>query len=149
MTYRDTPSARRELEAGLAALRARFGPHVAEGPMVYAGYSRGAYLGVPMLADTPHIFPYAILGEGGHTSWWPDRLTRYVQGGGKRVLFVCSTKSCEIEAHRAIARLKNAGLESRLASAGDIGHLLDGRVVEAMRPHWPWLVAGDNRFAPF
>ena len=33
----------RELDAGLVALRAAYGPYVDEGPVVYAGFSLGAY----------------------------------------------------------------------------------------------------------
>jgi pimeloyl-ACP methyl ester carboxylesterase len=136
-----------EIEAGLTALRARFGPRVAEGPLVYAGFSRGAFVGVPLLLSRPERFPRAVLGEGGQSAWTDDAAKRYAAGGGKRVLFVCTTLTCEEATRPAMARLERAGVKARMASAGNIGHWFDGRVVEAIKPAWPWLVEGDPRFA--
>ncbi|MDI1447006.1 hypothetical protein [Polyangium sp. 6x1] len=130
----------REIDAGLKALRAHFGPYVAEGPMIYGGFSRGAFLGVPILADDPARFPVAILGEGGQTSWTEDRASRFARGGGKRVLFVCSTAACESATPPALAILKRAGVEAKMISAGHIGHIVDDRVVTLIRGSWPWVV---------
>ena len=130
-----------EIDAGLKALRARFGPHVAEGPMIYGGFSRGAYLGVSIVADDPARFPVAIFGEGGQTLWtMDDRASRFARGGGKRILFVCSTANCERETPPALESLKRAGVEAKMISAGHIGHIVDDRVVTLIRGSWPWLV---------
>ncbi len=81
---------RHEIDAGLAALRARFGAYVTDGPMIYAGFSLGAILGVSVVADDPGRFPIAVLGEGGQEQWTPARVASFSGGGGQRVLFVCS-----------------------------------------------------------
>ncbi|MDC3960420.1 hypothetical protein [Polyangium jinanense] len=130
----------REIDAGLKALRERFGPYVAEGPMIYGGFSRGAFLGVPIVADDPARFPVVVLGEGGQSSWTDDRAVRFARGGGKRVLFVCSTAACETATPPALAILKRAGVEAKMITAGHIGHIVDDRVVTLIRGSWPWLV---------
>lgn len=147
LTFTSAALAGEEIEAGLTALRARFGARVAEGPLVYAGFSRGAFVGVPLLLAHPERFPRAVLGEGGQSAWTEDAAKRYAAGGGKRVLFVCTTLTCEEATRPAMARLERAGVKAKMASAGNIGHWFDGRVVEAIKPAWPWLVEGDPRFA--
>lgn len=131
---------RREIDAGLAALGARFGPYVAVGPAVYGGFSRGAYLGVSVIAANPGRFPLAVLGEGGQDPWTPERVQAFARGGGRRVLFACSTAECEVRAAPAITLLERAGVETRLASSGRIGHIVDDRVVTRIRQEWSWLV---------
>lgn len=147
LTFTTAALASAEIDEGLIALRARFGVHVAEGPYVYAGFSRGAFVGVPIIVAHPERYPRAVLGEGGQSAWTEDAARRYAEGGGKRVLFVCTTRLCEGETRPAMARLERVGVAARMVSAGDIGHLFDGRVVEAIRPAWPWVVEGDPRFA--
>jgi hypothetical protein len=134
---------RREIDAGLAALKARFGLYVADGPMIYAGFSLGAILGVAIVADDPTRFPIAVLGEGGHEQWTPARIASFAKGGGRRALFVCSTGTCEAQTARPLAALGRAGVEVKLVSAGRIGHLVDDRVVATVRATWPW-VTGEK-----
>ncbi len=131
---------RREIDAGLAALKARFGAYVADGPMIYAGFSLGAILGVAIVADDPAHFPIVVLGEGGHDAWTPERVAAFARGGGRRVLFVCSTSVCETAAARPLAALGRAGVQVKLISAGHIGHLVDDRVVAAVHAAWPWVI---------
>jgi hypothetical protein len=130
---------RREIDAGLAALRARFGAYVADGPMIYAGFSLGAIHGVPIVADDPTRFPVVVLGEGGQDAWTPARVASFAQGG-RRVLFVCSTGVCETATARPLGALLRAGVEVKLVSAGHIGHLIDDRVVGTVRAAWPWVL---------
>lgn len=133
---------RREIDAGLAALKARFGPYVDDGPMIYAGFSLGAILGVVIVAEDPVRFPIAVLGEGGQEEWTPARVRSFAQGGGRRVLFVCSTGGCETATASPLGALTRAGVQVKLVSAGHIGHLVDDRVVTTVREAWPW-VAGE------
>jgi hypothetical protein len=135
---------RREIDAGLDALRARFGRYVAEGPVVYGGFSLGAILGVQIVASDPARFPIAVLGEGGAEEWTPRRVAAFANGGGRRVLFVCSTAYCENVAARPLAALVRAGVAAKLVSAGNIGHLIDDRVIAVVRTAWPW-VSGEEQ----
>ena len=134
----------REIEAGLGALRARFGRYVADGPMIYAGFSLGAILGVAVVSAHPARFPIAVLGEGGQAEWTRDRAAAFARGGGRRVLFICSTASCEAATPRALVILTQQGIEAKLVSAGHVGHLVDDRVVSAARAAWPWVLAKDS-----
>jgi hypothetical protein len=141
--FRTADELKREIDAGIVALRARFGRYVADGPMIYAGFSRGAFLGVPIVADDPARFPIVVLGEGGQSPWTDERASRFARGGGKRVLFVCSTAHCEVLAPPAVDILKRAGVEAKMISAGHLGHIVDDRVVRLIRGEWPWVV-GDR-----
>jgi len=139
---------RREIDAGLAALKTRFGPYVADGPMIYAGFSLGAILGVAIVADDPARFPIAVLGEGGQEEWTPARVASFAKGGGRRVLFVCSTGACETATSRPLAALARAGIEVKLVSAGHVGHLVDDRVVATVRAAWPWVTGEKTEPSP-
>lgn len=138
--FRSVDELKREIYAGVAAVRAKFGRYVAEGPMIYGGFSRGAFFGVNIVADDPANFPVVVLGEGGQTPWTKERATRFARGGGKRVLFSCSTPECERQTPAAIAILQQAGVEAKMVSAGHIGHIVDDRVVQLIRGQWPWVV---------
>lgn len=144
LAFADAARTRRELDAGLAALRARFGPYLAEGPMTYAGFSLGAILGVTLVSDDPGHFPVAVLGEGGQAQWTQARAASFARGGGRRVLFLCSTLGCEAETPRAMAMLRREGVQTKMVSAGHVGHLVDDRVVAAARAAWPWVGAGER-----
>lgn len=140
LAFANADRTRREIDAGLVALRARFGRYVADGPMIYAGFSLGAIVGVTIVADDPARFPIAVLGEGGQDKWTPDRVARFARGGGLRVLFLCGTGGCEAETPRALGALVRAGVQAKLVSAGHIGHLVDDRVVATARAAWPWVI---------
>jgi hypothetical protein len=142
LSFADPQRTLREIDAGLSALRARFGRYVAKGPMIYAGFSQGAFLGRTIATDDPARFPVAVLAEGGQTRWTADLAARFLRGGGKRLLFVCSTAACEAATPPALAVLRRAGVEATSISAGHIGHGVDDRVVSAMRAEWPWVTAG-------
>jgi hypothetical protein len=108
--------------------------------MIYAGFSRGAFFGVPIVAEDPMRYPVVVLGEGGQSPWTTERAAQFARGGGKRVLFVCSTADCEVLAPPAVAILKRAGVEAKMISAGHLGHIVDDRVVRLIRGEWPWVV---------
>jgi hypothetical protein len=88
-------------------------------------------------------YPVVVLGEGGQSPWTAERANQFARGGGKRVMFVCSTADCEVLAPPAVAILKRAGIEAKMISAGHLGHIVDDRVVRLIRGEWPWVV-GDR-----
>jgi hypothetical protein len=144
LAFAGAAQARKEIDAGLDALRARFGHYVADGPMIYAGFSLGAILGVSIVSADAGRFPVAVLGEGGQAAWTRERAAAFARGGGRRVLFVCSTGGCEAETPRAMATLRREGIRAKVVSAGQIGHLVDDRVVAAARGAWGWVVEGES-----
>lgn len=142
LAFAGAEQAKREIDAGLEALRARFGRYVADGPMIYAGFSLGAILGGAIVTGDPARYPIAVLGEGGQNKWTIESAARFARGGGRRVLFVCSTWACDQATPPALAALRRAGVDARMASAGHIGHLVNDRVVATVRAEWAW-VLGD------
>jgi len=144
-----TPGAERmaeDITSALAALRARFGPYVAEGPLLYAGFSLGAIHGAKLLAAHASTFPVALLIEGGYTEITPALAARYAEQGGKRVMLGCGQAACRPSFQAAERALRRAGIEVMLLDAGTGRHNLDGPMMRALRDAWPQLVAGDPRW---
>ncbi|HEU4404742.1 MAG TPA: hypothetical protein VFS43_05565 [Polyangiaceae bacterium] len=138
----------REIGAGLRALKARFGAHVAEGPLTLAGFSLGANVGSRIAIAEPATFPRLVLAEGGHGAWTRPAALAFAKGGGRRVLFACSQAACREAIKGPAAALRAAGVEAELAYAGNIGHLVDERVVSSIRARWPFVIEGDGRYPP-
>jgi hypothetical protein len=138
---------RREIDLGLSALERRFPGYVARGPLVLVGFSLGAIQGSTIVSAATQRFPLAMLAEGGVSHWTAERLREFREAGGRRLVFACSTRGCEAVARRGVALAEREGVSAKLSSAGNVGHLVDDRVVRAFRPEFAWLVADDARFA--
>jgi hypothetical protein len=95
-TFAGLEALAREIDAGIAALRARFGAHVDGGPMLYAGFSLGA-----LPARRP---------RRGRTRGVDHRL------------FACGQPGCVADAKPAAARLVKAGVEARTVLGSGVGH---------------------------
>lgn len=145
-TYDSAKALAAEIDAGLAALRARFGAWVDDGPVVYAGCSRGAFLGASIAAEHAAHFPRIALVEGGHDPWTPANVQRFADGGGKRVLFTCGQGACYEAANAKARLLRAAGVEAKVAYAPFMGHMCHDRVADETRRAMPWLLAGDERW---
>jgi pimeloyl-ACP methyl ester carboxylesterase len=139
----DVPTLDREVAAGLAALKARWGAHVSDRDVVYAGFSRGAFLGASFAAKRPERFSRVILIEGGQSPWQPDTAAAFARGGGKRVLFVCGRPSCVEEAEPAAATLREHNLEVRVVHGVGEGHGYRKQVKEELRRSFDWITEGD------
>ncbi len=123
------PEVEREIDAAIAALRSIFPKHVASGPAVYTGFSRGAFLGASLIAKNPSRYPRAIIIEGGQSAWTDASAALYAKGGGKRVLFACGQPSCVAEAEPA------SQLLGRVRGATP--------VKEQLRAALSWVIEGD------
>ena len=146
-TYAGSGSVSREIELTLAATRARWGAHVLEGPVVYAGFSLGAILGVSIVSANPARFPRVILVEGGHDGWTDARAQAVGKGARAagltpRVLFVCAQSGCVGDATPAKRTLLRHGVEAEIVSAGNVGHRYDGPVAAMARGKLAWMVEG-------
>lgn len=139
----DLPTLEREVTAGLAALKARFGAHVAEGNVVYAGFSRGAFLGASLVAKQPGLFHRAILIEGGQSAWQTATASAFTRGGGERVLFACGQPPCIDEAEQAASVLRAQKAEVRVVHGVGEGHGYRKQVKDELRRSFDWLVEGD------
>jgi pimeloyl-ACP methyl ester carboxylesterase len=119
-----------------------------EGPVLYAGFSRGAFLGATIGASHPARFTRLVLVEGGHDPWTPANIKRFAEGGGQRVLFACGQYAC-LEAAQIKARaLRAAGVDASVAYAPHSGHISHARVADETRRALPWLVGGDEGSRP-
>ena len=132
-----------EVDADVAALRARYGLAIAAGPMVYSGYSQGAYEGPAFVMKNPMQYSRVLLVEGGEQGWNPKL---FAAEGGQRVLFACGQASCDTGASTSAAALERAGVPSRVLYSPGAGHSYWGSVAAQIAGAWPWLVAGDPRW---
>ncbi|MBW2453040.1 MAG: alpha/beta hydrolase [Deltaproteobacteria bacterium] len=144
--YQSNKVLERELDAGIAALSIRYAAHLAEGPVLYTGFSLGAILGVKIAARHPKRFPWLVLVEGGHDAWTSARVKAYADGGGKRVLFACGQKGCQIAAKRAARKLETAGIGTRVELSPGLGHSYGGPISQLVRNNLAWLLEGDDRW---
>jgi predicted esterase len=141
--HRDLGTLETEVDAGLAALRARFGTYVAEGPVLYTGFSRGAFLGASLLAKDPAKFRRAILIEGGQSAWNDESAAAYAKSGGNRILFACGRPSCVTESEQAAAVLAKQHVETRIVHGQGEGHGYKKQVKDQIRESFEWVVEGD------
>ena len=137
----------REVAAGMKALSAKYGAHVASSGHVYAGFSRGAFLGASLVAKHSDVFARAVLIEGGQTPWTAETAANYAKGGGKRIVFACGQTSCVDDAKEASAFLAKAGVETRVLLGAGEGHGYKQQVKEEVRRTFDWLVSGDPAWA--
>ena len=140
-TFGSNEALEREIDAGVAALRARYGRWLEGGPALYAGFSLGAILGVKIAARRPSLFPRLILIEGGHDAWTAARVKAYAAGGGERVLFACGQKSCQLAAWAAVQKLRAVHIDSRVVLSVGAGHSYGGAISESIREQLDWLLA--------
>jgi poly(3-hydroxybutyrate) depolymerase len=134
-----------ELRAGLAALKARFGAHVAPSPIVLVGYAEGAAVAADLARQEPSFFARVALLNGNPAALSPSATKIFAQRGGKRMLFFCLDDACESNGVERALLLTRAGVVAKAVKA-DVGPYLDQRFVDALRSEVPWLVEGDARF---
>lgn len=139
----DVPTLDKEVLADLAALKAKFTTYVAEKNLVYAGFSRGAFLGPGIITKHPDLFGRAILIEGGQSEWSPQLAAGFAKSGGKRVLFACGQSSCLDESNPAANLLKSQKLETKVVIGNGEGHGYKKQVKEELKKNFEWVVEGD------
>jgi predicted esterase len=139
----DLSALEREVDAGLEALRARFGKYVAAGPVVYSGFSRGAFLGASLVAKKPQTHSRAILIEGGQSAWTDEAAAAFAKNGGKRILFACGRPSCVGESEAAAAVLAKQHVETRIVHGQGEGHGYKKQVKDQIRESFDWVTEGE------
>ena len=146
-TYASGASLKAELEAGRAALSARWPEFVDDGSVVYAGFSLGAIYGVSFILADPARAPRVVLTEGGHDPWTASAIATFAKKGGLRVLFACGQPSCVSTAFAIVAAMRPS-VSAKVVHGRAVGHGYDGAVADAIAEQFDWLVEGDSRFAP-
>lgn len=144
--YGSRAKTREELLAALASLRERYVEHVADGPVVFTGFSLGAILGVGIVQSDPQRFARVVLTEGGQRGWSRATAKTFKAGGGERVLFACGQAGCVQNSKSLVAQLEKEAVPARVVSGGKVGHTYDGAVARAIAENWAWLTEGDPRF---
>jgi hypothetical protein len=148
------PSGRAIAEASaraIAALRARYGDHVATGPFVYGAWSQGATLAGPAIARAAELgvpIEAAVLVEIGHTPVDARATAASFRAANVRRLVVsCSSLACRDFAQRMRSVAGAAGPSLHVVDVGLRGHWFDEPVFRALAAEWPWLTEGDPRWA--
>jgi predicted esterase len=143
----DLPSLDREVTAALAALKTKYGAHVSDKEIVYAGFSRGAFLGASLAAKYPQRFTRVVLIEGGQSAWQATSASTFAKGGGKRILFACGRSVCVEESNAATGILKGQKVDTRVvASSTSVGHTYKKQVKEDIRRSFDWVTEGDDQW---
>jgi poly(3-hydroxybutyrate) depolymerase len=143
----------RELEAGLASLRERFGPYIATGPVLFTGFSLGAILGVGILKRHPGKYGPIVFSEGGNEGWSITTVKKIAPPTGDagtflplRLLYACGQTDCVFKSKATAKIIERAGGQSRVVSGGNVGHMYDGPVAQAIAREWQWLIQDDPRW---
>jgi predicted esterase len=136
-----------ELRAGLEALKARFGAHVAASPVLLIGYGEGASVAVDLARQEPSFFARVALVNGNPALFTPSAIKTFAERGGKRVLMMCaaSNRDCDADATQRALLLTRAGVAAKSVKA-DVGPYLDQRFTDALKGFLPWLIEGDARW---
>ncbi len=133
--------------SAVASLARAYPDQVAIDGAVFAGYSQGAIMGALMVARAPSSFPRACFIEGGGAEWNVPIASRFRDGGGQRIAFLCGVASCAARAQTAQGWLQQAGVPTRAEHVVDGGHTSGGAVAQRLPELFEWLVAGDPRWA--
>jgi predicted esterase len=140
----DSPSTiARRVQAAIDAARARFGPYIADGPIIYAGFSQGATMAGATLLEQPNRFPVVALAEGGYNLLRdPTFLAKLRAAGTTRLMIVCGSPACFVTARSVQSGLGRVGIEAFTAGDPLSGHNLNQRMQTALRGALPQLTAG-------
>jgi len=131
----------------LRAVGEKYGDYVRSGPVVYAGFSQGAYLAPYVVRKHPDLFSMMALDEGGYAQTAGDFPTAFAHGGGRRAVLMCSTPMCEGGFSSSRILLERAGVDARVEKLGPFGHTVNDSVIAAIKPQIQWLVRDDARWS--
>jgi len=139
--YRDHRALNREFIAAERAARSAE-PRILPGSGLYAGFSQGATMGSPILAEHAAAFPYAVLIEG-FAPWNVPGARQLLRAGGRRLLMACGSKECARVGKTSEHWLRASGAQVRLEYAPGAGHTPAGKVMDLVAAALPWLLEGD------
>lgn len=139
-TFGTSEDTARELRAALAELKRRFGPYVAAGPVVFAGFELGADHAAWIAAEEPSFFARLLLIEPSPASWSSSQAALFGHLGGQRVLFAFGPAHRDELTHRAVLTSR-AGAEARAVFLGDGPVTLEPPTRRLLSQNWAWLMA--------
>jgi poly(3-hydroxybutyrate) depolymerase len=134
-----------ELRAALAALKQRFGAHLAPSPILLIGYGEGAAVAAELARQEPSFFARVALVAGEPTSLTSSAAAIFAAKGGKRVLFFCTDAACQGNGVQRALQLTRRGIAAKSVERG-VGPFLDEAFTTALRGDLKWLVEDDARW---
>jgi pimeloyl-ACP methyl ester carboxylesterase len=136
-----------QAERAVDEIKRRYGPWVADGPLVYAGWSWGATLAADVVAAFPGRFDRVILVEAGHTPLDANQVAAtFARGSIRRTVVSCSSAPCRGFASRYEAAARRQHVPVALVDVGNRGHWFDEPVFRALAPKVAWMVDDEPRF---
>jgi hypothetical protein len=136
-------------DRAMAALRERYGPYIADGPVTYGGWSLGATLASSVVALRPGTYDRAILVEVGHTRIDAKKTAAGLKvGRTARVIVSCATRRCIGFAKRLEREWAGPGFAINDGGIGR-GHLFDPQMFRTLGQTIAKDVEGDPRWTGF
>ena len=135
----------REMRADVAALKAKFGPHLARGSVVLAALGPTVEHALSIALEEPSFFSKLVLVNGSLARLDAAFATRFGQLGGERVLVVCSRGACDTDSDLKVRSLRPAGVDAHFV-VPERGEGLDAEIARVIEEQWPWLVGSDSRW---
>jgi pimeloyl-ACP methyl ester carboxylesterase len=145
-TYLGRKRVMAEIDAALAALRARYPGRVDEGPLLLAGFSLGAIYSARFAVARPKRFPLLYLVEGSHKVWTPKAIRRFAKGGGQGVLFGCGRKGCGAWSRRLCRGFERLKVRCAEVTVPTLGHSYTDPLPQRALPLFRELVGADPRW---
>jgi len=137
-----------QAERAVVELRRRYGGHVADGPLVYGGWSWGATLAADVVTASPGRFDRVALVEVGHTPLDPEVVAgAFVRSGVRRTVVSCSSPGCRQFARGYAGAARRRALPAAFVDVGDRGHWFDEPVFRALAPKVAWMFEDERRYA--
>ena len=124
--------------------RRKYGAYIAPKGRLYAGFSRGAFLGASFVAAHPDAYGRAVLIEGGHTPWTDDAAKQFATNGREApAVRLWSAILCRRRAGRVGQSSRENGIETRVVYGSGEGHGYKKQVKDELRRSFDWVVEGD------
>jgi hypothetical protein len=132
-----------------AALRERYGAYVAEGPVLYGGFSQGGTLASQVVALRPGVYDPIVMVEIGHTplnAIWA--VANFKKGNATRAVVSCATFPCLGFAKNLAWAAKQKDFAFSISEAGvGRGHFFDELTAKTLGPAIAEVTAEDPRWA--
>jgi pimeloyl-ACP methyl ester carboxylesterase len=149
--WRTTTDTGERVARAVAATKRAFGAWVEEtASLVLVGFSMGGSQVALLARAAPGTYRRIVVGDSAHDPQPALTFSRaWVEGGGERAVFLCSTSGCEPSMRSAARNVAKERAPARLNVAPTQVHGLSEQVVASMRRDWPWLIEGAPGWAAF
>jgi len=145
-TYPARARVLREVDAALAALKARYPGRVDTSTPLLTGISLGAIYAARFAVAAPRRFPRLYLVEGSHKVWTYKAMRRFARRGGETVLFGCGRKGCGAQSRRICRGLTKLGASCAEVTVTGLGHTYTEPLPTRARPQFLKMMATDPRW---